>query len=267
MATFRITKLDKSMRSSAFRVAASVFVLLFVSATAMFAHGARQEQVVPVPAFRVITNEPYSALRVTETVQTLADGSRVTTPGESQKIYRDSQGRMRIESYPPTNVFNENPSIPHSIIIRDPVAGVTYTLDVKSHLVEVRRENFNFGSQDGSTPRPRPTPQPPVRVNPSAPPPIMMTTERLGTQVIEGVLAVGVRNSETIPIGARGNDEPLQITMERWFSTELDDNVLTKNSDPRTGDRTNRLTNIDRSEPDPVLFEVPGDYTLQQPLQ
>jgi hypothetical protein len=37
---------------------------------------------------------------------------------------------------------------------------------------------------------------------------------------------------------------------------------MTKHSDPRTGDNTYRLTNINRAEPDPSLFQVPPDYTV-----
>jgi hypothetical protein len=41
--------------------------------------------------------------------------------------------------------------------------------------------------------------------------------------------------------------------------------VLSKHSDPRNGDTTDRLINIDRSEPDPALFRPPADYTITEP--
>jgi hypothetical protein len=39
--------------------------------------------------------------------------------------------------------------------------------------------------------------------------------------------------------------------------------VLTKHSDPRSGETTYRLLNIVRAEPDRSLFTVPPDYTIK----
>jgi hypothetical protein len=38
--------------------------------------------------------------------------------------------------------------------------------------------------------------------------------------------------------------------------------VLSKRSDPRTGEMVYRLTQLDRSEPAASLFQVPADYTV-----
>jgi hypothetical protein len=88
--------------------------------------------------------------------------------------------------------------------------------------------------------------------------------ESLGTQSIEGVTAEGTRMTFTIPAGKIGNDRPIVTVNERWYSPELQTVVLTKNSDPRMGETTYRLTNINRSEPDPALFQVPADYTVDE---
>ena len=85
--------------------------------------------------------------------------------------------------------------------------------------------------------------------------------ESLGTQMIEGVQAEGTRTAITIPAGAIGNDLPIQIVSERWYSPELLTVVMTKHSDPRMGDTVYRLTNINRNEPAPSLFQAPPDYT------
>lgn len=89
--------------------------------------------------------------------------------------------------------------------------------------------------------------------------------ESLGTQTIEGVLAEGSRTTVTYPIGAVGNDRPITTVSETWTSPELKTVVLSKNSDPRNGDSTTRLTNISRLEPDPSLFEIPSDYEIVDP--
>jgi len=87
-------------------------------------------------------------------------------------------------------------------------------------------------------------------------------TEELGTQNIEGVDAEGTRTITTIPAGAIGNERPIEITYEKWYSRELQLVVMSKHNDPRFGEQTYRLTNIVRSEPDPSLFSLPNGYKL-----
>ena len=89
--------------------------------------------------------------------------------------------------------------------------------------------------------------------------------ESLGKQAIEGVEAEGTRKTIEIPAGEIGNERPIEIVFERWYSPELQVVVMTKHSDPRFGETTYRLTNINRSEPARELFEVPADYTVQGP--
>src|SRR6266851_9468698 len=89
-------------------------------------------------------------------------------------------------------------------------------------------------------------------------------TESLGTQTIEGVNAEGTRTARTIPAGEMGNEKPITIVSERWYSTDLQMDVRSAHSDPRFGDTTYTLTNIQRSEPDASLFVVPSDYTVKQ---
>jgi hypothetical protein len=88
--------------------------------------------------------------------------------------------------------------------------------------------------------------------------------ESLGRQAIEGVEAEGTRVTYTIAAGKIGNERPIVTVNERWYSPELQTVVLSKNSDPRTGETTYRLTNISRGEPDPSLFQVPADYTVKE---
>jgi hypothetical protein len=66
----------------------------------------------------------------------------------------------------------------------------------------------------------------------------------------------------TFPVGMIGNDRPIMRVWEVWTSPDLQVAVLTKNSDPRSGESTMRLQNIDRSEPDAALFRAPSDYQI-----
>jgi TonB family protein len=89
--------------------------------------------------------------------------------------------------------------------------------------------------------------------------------ESLGKQSIEGIEAEGTRRTVEIPAGEIGNERPIEIVFERWYSPELQVVVMTKHSDPRFGETSYRLTNINRSEPARELFEVPADYTMSAP--
>ena len=87
-------------------------------------------------------------------------------------------------------------------------------------------------------------------------------TESLGTRDIEGVQAEGTRSITTIPAGAIGNERPIEIVYERWYSKELQLMVYSRHTDPRFGEQIYRLTNISRSEPDRSLFAPPADYKI-----
>jgi hypothetical protein len=87
-------------------------------------------------------------------------------------------------------------------------------------------------------------------------------TEQLGNMFIEGVQAQGTRTTTTIPAGDIGNERPINVVDERWYSPDLQMTIMTKHSDPRTGETNFALKNINRSSPPPTLFEVPSDYTV-----
>ena len=88
--------------------------------------------------------------------------------------------------------------------------------------------------------------------------------EPLGKQMIEGVNAEGTREVSTVAAGAIGNDRPIQVATESWYSADLQMNVMTKHSDPRTGDESFRLTNIRRGEPGAYLFQAPAGYQINE---
>jgi len=81
---------------------------------------------------------------------------------------------------------------------------------------------------------------------------------------MERVLVQGTRITHTIPAGSIGNEQPIVITSETWFSPDLKVLVMSKSNDPRMGETTYKLTNIQRSEPSAALFQVPADYTIKE---
>jgi hypothetical protein len=89
-----------------------------------------------------------------------------------------------------------------------------------------------------------------------------VSTENLGDQVLEGVLARGTRVTNTIPAGAIGNERSIEIVHEEWYSPDIEAVVLRRDFDPRFGETIYRLISIDRSEPPAELFEIPQDYEM-----
>jgi hypothetical protein len=86
--------------------------------------------------------------------------------------------------------------------------------------------------------------------------------EQLGKRFFEGIEADGTRSTTIIPARQIGNERPIEVVSERWFSTELKVLIMSRQSDPRFGETTYQLTNIVRSEPAADLFQVPPDFTV-----
>ncbi len=231
-----------------------------------------------------VKGAPYSAQAVTGTTQTLADGNRIVR-NSSSMIYRDGAGRERRElSLPSIGSSNTGGEPAQTILISDPVAGTNYALDTKNRIAtkmpappplpqgvqkapagDVMFEKF--GVAGGMIPAVVGAPQVMIyktggQVSGSDQP--APKVEQLGTMLIEGVQAEGTRTTMTIPAGQIGNDQAIQIVSERWYSPELKVTILTKHSDPRMGDTTYSLKNVDRSEPPQALFVVPSDYTVKE---
>jgi hypothetical protein len=94
------------------------------------------------------------------------------------------------------------------------------------------------------------------------PPKSEFKTEELGTRTIAGIKATGTRRTRTIPAGEEGNELPLVVVTENWFSKELGMGVMFVNEDPRWGRTTWEIEEISRNEPDASLFNPPADYKI-----
>lgn len=217
---------------------------------------------------RTVTGQPYSADEKTQSVQTLADGTRITNT-TTTRVYRDSQGRMRRETTLPAL---PGQSKPHEMIsISDPVSGANYTLDPESKTAHqmpamVLAAEMKMRAETEARVHQMQAIGPvtsEVRIVSSGATGIMKH-EDLGTDVVEGVSATGSRDTSTIEAGEIGNDRPITITNERWMSPELQMEVKSVHSDPRMGETTHTVTNINRSEPDASLFQVPSDYKMDE---
>ena len=181
--------------------------------------------------------------------------------------YRDSEGRMRTER----KLFNgprapaiEKDQLPNLVQIIDPVAGYSYTLDPRKLIAH----RMALPAQESGLRPARPgsgtmAPQTSSKaVGQRSFVRHRIKQEPLGTEIIDGVPAQRTRTTMTTPLGAEGNERPLTRTCENWRSEEMDLTLLSKCSDLRTGETTMRLDNFDRTEPDPVLFQLPPEYTI-----
>jgi hypothetical protein len=87
--------------------------------------------------------------------------------------------------------------------------------------------------------------------------------EDLGEQVLEGVLARGTRQTQTIRAGMIGNERDIEIVAEEWYSEDIEAVVLRRTYDPRFGETSYRLVNLVRGEPSPDLFVIPQGYDVR----
>jgi hypothetical protein len=206
---------------------------------------------------KVVTGAPYSAVAVTESKQTLADGNTINRKVQAN-VFRDGQGRTRRETTLPSVGPLAASGQPKSfIMIFDPVATTAFVLHPDTKVAEqlpaprggknpaALQDKFEARMQqhiaDGT-----------------------LKKEDLGVQTINGISAQGTRYTHTIPAGQIGNDKAIIVVSERWYSPDLQIVVKSTHTDPRFGETTYTLTNIQRAEPTATLFAVPADYTVEQ---
>lgn len=232
-------------------------------------HGTMEFSNPPGFALVAVAGAPYSGEQTGESTQTLADGTHITRKNSTAKAFRDSAGRTRLERpafpVPPTN--SSQVDMPIIVEITDPVTQVKYVLDSDKKIAH--RQQFHSrplaavpNQAEASTVILKPAPgtySGTSRTNSQAQ---QSSDEKLGTDTIEGLLVQGHRHTTTFPEGSQGNDRPISTVVEWWTSPELKVPILTKTTDPRSGEHTQRLTNISRAEPSPDLFQPPPDYTV-----
>lgn len=175
--------------------------------------------------------------------QTLNDGTRITH--QKDMVIRDSKGRLYRELQIPTVGFEQTQT---EIRIDDSIQHVEYLCHPETKncvklefqpITGVRRATMADAKRAHG-----------------------VTFEDLGTRVISGVPAEGVRQTRVVAEGTIGNDRPLTMTSELWYSSELDVDMESTKSDPRTGLEIRTMTNVSLGEPDPKYFEPPVGYQL-----
>jgi hypothetical protein len=210
---------------------------------------------------KAVKGAPFSATASTETTQTLPDGTSIHRTTTSN-LYRDSQGRSRSEvtlsGFGPLQASGK----PHTMIsISDVVGGNHYMLDADhkvAHQNAIHQHGQPTAAQEQEFEQRMQARLQKEEASGA------VKKESLGTQTINGVAAEGTRITRTIAAGQIGNDKPIQIVFERWYSNDLQVVVKSARTDPRFGTTTYTLNSVQRTEPAASLFTVPADYTVQQ---
>jgi hypothetical protein len=273
------------MKGATMRRILAVTGLALMAGTGAMAQG-QSALAKPQLAFMAapVKGAPYCAQETTEHTQKLGNGTNIDRKS-SATVCRDSDGRERRETET-------------MITIMDPVAAVSYHLNKETHSgtkgsVGVLRGDTTRGGRGGGVGASGGV----VRIYPmttaagtaqSAEPGGRrggggrggadntvaasggggrvggtVQAESLGTKAIAGVQVEGTRDTRNIPAGEIGNDRPLQTVWETWFSPELNVVVLRRVSDPVNGNTVTELKDIQRSEPEPALFQVPPGFTIR----
>jgi len=217
-------------------------------------------------AGEVVTAAPYTATATTESTQVLADGNKIVNK-TSSFVARDSQGRTRRET-DLHRIGTMQVDSPKMVFINDPTTHTQYIFTPGGgEATKVIRSEGSWkegpqiidlrGQREQRIKEKTIVALQHAREGQSKESSEQVKHEDLGTQTIEGVSAQGKRETVTIPAGEIGNERPIEIVTETWFSPELHTMVLRKHSDPRTGESTYRLTDIKRTEPDASLFHAP----------
>jgi hypothetical protein len=188
---------------------------------------------------RTVRDAPYSGELVKEVSRAGPDDQQI--PLEKlkaiQKMWRDSQGRVRTEERG-SPVFQ----------ISDPVAMYIYFVDTANRVVhrvkvEALPERTGVGPGRGGGGATV------AKANRAS---AEVITQDLGSKTIDGVVVTGTRTSTA------------KSTHETWKSTELHLDLLSVEDAIGTRPEriTRKITNLSTSEPDPSLFTVPSDYSI-----
>jgi len=196
-----------------------------------------------------IANAPFTAVVQVERSSVRPDGS-LQAAKTLRQIARDSRGRIYNEARTLIPVSSKETPQVRSIHLYDPETRISTMLDT---------EQQTFWTM--TVRRPPATAPPALEATPAGEtlePSEFARKEDLGTEEIGGIPAHGIREVQTIP--AQDNGKPIVVTDEYWYCDDLRINLMIKHNDPRTGSATLTVTQVERTEPDRAMFEIPANY-------
>lgn len=211
-------------------------------------HGPDQftESLIPGIDILPYPNMPFSGSFTGVRVRKLEDGTTLTT-SSTVRVARDSQGRIFRERhyYSPLDTDPDKTLV--DFFILDPVMHTQINCIVATkrcstsiyyrnlNLVEAPAGPFDNGQR-------------------------VLTRDSLGQKSFGSLTAIGTRETVTISQGVIGNDKPLNLIRDFWYSPDLKTNLQVIRTDPRDGVVTITLNVQSRGEPDPLIFTIPAGY-------
>ncbi|MGB6746171.1 MAG: lysozyme inhibitor LprI family protein [Terracidiphilus sp.] len=196
------------------------------------------------------TGQPFHAKVDVQIVRQLPDGTTV-----AQKYYtlvaRDGTGRE----------YREGRDLVPADSDRDPPLMRTIVYDPKTSLITTCIPDRRVCRQSGFDPTGHPVDEP---AGPSSDGKSVLTRESLGTKTIDGLEVQGTRETLTFNPGAFGNDKPVVVTKEIWYSPQLQFNLAVTRDDPRNGTQKFEVTDLKLGDPGPEWFALPDGYRMVQ---
>ncbi|HEY1896156.1 MAG TPA: hypothetical protein VGG62_07790 [Terracidiphilus sp.] len=222
--------------------------------------------------------QPYTAEFKITHVQTLADGTTITSEGTEIRA-RDSAG-ITMQSNTDQD-WHIGRMLGTSAGVHDTDGTILanwYSVTKAGHVFKMPPKEQRHGCWISASVRmewnDRPPAGPPpnkyvfdsvTRTVEQVPAPIQRSRpkiDEIGSISIQGVEAHGQRITRTISMGEAGNDHTIVTVEEDWMAPSLGLMLRESIDDPRIGKRTRELISLTLGEPDPSLFQPPADYAV-----
>jgi hypothetical protein len=201
---------------------------------------------------RSIPDAPFSADVVKESQQSLPEGARAASQTNG-RMFRDTAGRTRSETELKTATETRR-----YVTILDPVEQLNIRLDPQTKMATL----FPFPAGATQAAEAKLKNALATRSTQASRPPLV-ASENLGAATLQGFAVTGTKRIVPAAANLPNTERARSVTVESWFSPELQIELQSKTIDPLLGVSTARLVNIAAAEPDPALFHIPPDYTIQ----
>ncbi len=188
---------------------------------------------------------PFQATVVTSWKRRLEDGTE-TTIYNHRTVARDSTGRIFQERRYLTPTGNTDLT---------PISELDFYDPARKEMTICQPQRRMCTVQAWSLPTDDPLPLPLTMTRPDG---TKITREAIGEKTVANLQAQGAHEITVYP--QMGEAEP--TVKELWYSPQLGLNVEVRRFAPRGGAQDIAMQSINRSEPDPRLFEPPQDFGI-----
>jgi len=226
--------------------------------------------VQPRPVGHPIVGTPLSAEVSIEYTPTPGEGSPVFPKRRSAMLYRNSDGKTRVEIF--RHVPREQNERPEIIDFTDPKECIGDVLDVRNHIdhrISLREVPFMMAG--GCCPEKMIALQSAelslLTVAGKTMPNLGYGSRGDGINVdpiaeIDGFDVEGYGQRLTLPKGTNGNQKDITVTIKTWYAPSIKAVMLIEVIDSRSGITKIGLSNVKKGEPEPSFFVLPSGYRL-----